>query len=76
MNSPYALEDAPGLEGPDYVTLVIEWNDDSDAATLVSAQEPTGPSIAHSTARKVATVVGAFAAVAFATWGIRRLRAS
>ena len=76
MNSPYAHENDPGLEGPDYVTLVIEWDEGSDAATLVSAQEPTGPSIAHSTARKVATVVGALAALAFATWGIRRLRAS
>ena len=76
MNSPYAHEDAPGLEGPDYVTLVIEWDEGSDAATLVSAQEPIGPSMGHSTVRTIATVVGALAAIAFATWGIRHLRAS
>jgi hypothetical protein len=73
MNSPYAREDAPGLEGPDYVTLVIEWNEDSDAATLVSATEPSRPS---SMRRTIATVVGALAAIAFATWGIRHLRMS
>ena len=76
MNSPYAHEDAPGLDGPDYVTLVIEWDEDPDGATLMSAGEPAGPSVAHATGRKVATVVGALAAIVFATWGIRRLRAS
>ena len=72
MNSPYAHEDAPGLDGPDYVTLVIEWDEDSDAAT----QDALGSSTTHSTARKIATVVGALAAVVFATWGIRHLRTS
>lgn len=57
------------------MTLVIEWDEGSDAATLVSAQEPTIHSMVHSTARKAATVVGALAAIAFATWGLRRLRA-
>jgi hypothetical protein len=57
------------------VTLVIEWDEGSDAATLVSAEEP-GPSMAHVTLREIATVVGALAAIAFATWGIRRLRTS
>lgn len=75
MNSPYAHENDPGLEGPDYVTLVIEWDEGSDAATLVSAEEP-GPSMAHAPMRMVATVVGALAAIVFATWGIRRLRTS
>ncbi len=72
MSSPYAHEDAPGLEGPDYVTLVIEWNE-TDAATLVSATEPSRPSNMR---RTIATVVGALAAIAFATWGIRHLRTS
>jgi hypothetical protein len=73
MNSPYAHQDVPGLEGPDYVTLVIEWDENSDAATLVSATEP---SRASSVGRTIATVVGALAAIAFATWGIRHLRTS
>ena len=75
MNSPYAHDDAPGLEGPDYVTLVIEWDDDTDAATLVSAQSPLGSSTTRSGARAIATCVGALAAIALATWGIRHLRA-
>ena len=76
MNSPYARENVPGLEGPDYVTLVIEWDEDSDAATLVSAEEPSRRSSPASMKRTIATVVGALAAIAFATWGIRHLRAS
>jgi hypothetical protein len=75
MNSPYAHED-PGLDGPDYVTLVIEWDEGSDAATLVSARDALDSSTTRMTARVIATVVGALAALAFATWGIRRLRTS
>ena len=72
MNPSYPREDVPGLEGPDYVTLLIEWDDDVDEATIVSSAEPRR---ASSTARKIATVVGALAALVFAMWGIRRLRA-
>jgi hypothetical protein len=72
MNAPYMHEAAPGLEGPDYVTLVIEWDEDSDEAILESAEEP-GPS---NKGRTIATLVGALAAIAFATWGIRHLRPS
>ena len=73
MNSPTMHEDDPGLEGPDYVTLVIEWNDAPDVATLVSAEEPER---APSKGRTIATVLGALAAIAFAAWGIRHLRTS
>ena len=73
MNSPSMHEDDPGLEGPDYVTLVIEWDEGVDAATFVSAEEPDR---APSTGRTLATVVGALAAIALATWGMRRLRMS
>ena len=77
MNPTYAHDDDPGLEGPDYVTLVIEWDEGSDAATLVSAQQPTGPSgMLRSRTRKIAAVVGALAAIVFATWGMRHLRAT
>jgi hypothetical protein len=73
MDSPYAREEPPGLEGPDYVTLVIEWDEDADAATFASTTEPSRSS---SMRRTIATVVGALAAIAFATWGIRHLRTS
>lgn len=72
MYSPYTSEDAPGLEGPDYVTLLIEWDDNADEA-IVSDAEPRRIS---STGRTIATVVGALVAIAFAAWGIRHLRAS
>lgn len=73
MNSPTVHEYDPSLEGPDYVTLVIEWNDGAGAATFARAEEPVRSS---SKARTLATVLGALAAIAFATWGIRHLRAS
>lgn len=77
MNPPIMREDAPGLEGPDYVTLVIEWDEDSDAATIVSTKQRSATlNRPAGTGRTIATVVGALAAVALATWGIRHLRAS
>jgi hypothetical protein len=56
------------------VTLVIEWDDASEAATMVSAEEPGR--MPSSAGRTIAALVGALAAIAFATWGIRHLRAS
>jgi hypothetical protein len=66
-------EESPGLDGPDYVTLVIEWDEDADVPTMVSAKKLQPPS---ETGRKIATVVGAAVAIALAMWGIRRLRAA
>lgn len=76
MNSSFSPEDVPGLEGPDYVALVIEWGDDEEAVTSVSARalDSSAPS-AMMMKRKIATVVGALSAIALATWGLRRLRA-
>jgi hypothetical protein len=83
MNSSHSpeVEDDPGLEGPDYVALVIEWNDD-DTVTNVSAR-PLGPSTWRASsdrsamlARNIATVLGALGAIALTTWGLRRLRAA
>ena len=73
MNSPTMHEDDPGLEGPDYVTLVIEWDDNPDTVTFAAAEEPDR---APSQARTIATLLGALAAIAFAAWGLRHLRAS
>lgn len=67
-------QDDPGLEGPDYVALVIEWNDEDDAATLV-AQDID---LEHRTSmtRTILAVLGALGALMLAAWGIRRLRAA
>jgi len=62
-------QDAPGLDGPDYLALVIEWDD--DAPTLVRT---TVPDRAPSTRHQIITVLSALVALMFATWGIRRLR--
>ena len=68
-------EDVPGLEGPDYLALVIEWNDD-DVATLITAEPDPEPARRASTVRTIAMVMGALGALMFAAWGLRRLRAA
>lgn len=75
MQPSHPLEDVPGLEGPDYLALVIEWNDD-DVATLVSAEPSPDPARRTGTVRTIAMVVGALGALMLAAWGLRRLRAA
>ncbi len=63
-------DEDPGLEGPDYVALVIEWGDDDDVVTVVSAAPPRAPGVT----RTLAAVVGALGAIALASWGLHHLR--
>lgn len=74
MQSLNASEATPGIDGPDYLALIIEWNDE-DADTLVGC-EPLAPTRRTSTTRTIAAVVGALGALLLAAWGIRRLRAA
>jgi hypothetical protein len=67
-----AFPDGAAIEGPDYLALVIEW--DEDEVTAIVTAEP--PPAAPSPARRIATVAGALAALALATWGLHRLRAA
>jgi hypothetical protein len=69
-------EDVPGLDGPDYLALIIEWNDDDDAETLVHREIPAEPPRRAGTSRTIAAVLGALGALMLAAWGIRRLRAA
>ena len=69
-------EDLPGLDGPDYLALVIEWNDEDDVTTLVTREITPEPTSRISTIRTIAAVVGALGALLFAAWGIRRLRSA
>lgn len=62
-------QDTRGLEGSDYLALVIEWDD--DVPTLVRT---TAPDRALSTGHQIITVLSSLVALVFATWGIRRLR--
>lgn len=65
-------ESVPGLDGPDYLALVIEWNDD-DTATLVVAAPPDR---APAALRKIAAMLGALSALVVVIWGVRHLRAA
>lgn len=52
------------------MALVIEWDDEDNATTLVSTKVP---SRAPAKNRTIATIVGALGALALTTWGLRRL---
>ena len=66
-----------GLEGSEYLSLVIEWNDDDETLItdelLAELESDVEPPRSH---RTIATVLGALAALGLAVWGIRRLRAA
>lgn len=72
---PSPASEDPGLEGPDYVALVIEWNDD-EAVTLLTDGLVAEPQRPGGRIRTIATVLGALGALMLAAWGIRRLRAA
>jgi hypothetical protein len=74
MASADTHEEDPGLDGPDYVALVIEWDEDEDEATIVRELRPVSP--VSSFTRTIVGVVGALLALGLATWGLRRLHAS
>lgn len=70
---PWIPEENPALAGPDYVALVIEWDD--DAQTQVSAA-PTATRFPRALFQVAGTVLGALGAIALGAWGIHRLRAA
>ena len=73
---PNFSEDDPGLEGPDYLALIIEWNDEDAPDALVVDELAREPTRRTSTTRTIAMVLGALGAVMLAAWGIHRLRAA
>lgn len=70
-------QDDPALDGPDYLALIIEWDDDNadPTALLIEEQAREAPR-RKVTFRTIAAVLGALGTVMFATWAIRRLRAA
>jgi hypothetical protein len=76
MQPSNSLDDVIALDGPDYVALVIEWNDEDDAVTLPNREIVPEPARRISTPRTIAAVVGALGALVLAAWGLRRLRAA
>lgn len=76
MQSPNPREDAPGLDGPDYVALVIEWHGEKDqVGTLTGDETSPEPASRISTARMIVAVLSALGVLLLAAWGLRRLRA-
>ena len=69
MQSSPLPQNTPGLEGPDYLALVIEWED--DVPTLVRG---TSPAPSPTTRHQIITVLSAVVALVLTTWGIRRFR--
>jgi hypothetical protein len=66
-------EENPALSAPDYLALVIEWDDAAaldDQTTALVSRPATGLPL-----RAIAASAAAVGALLFAAWGIRHLRA-
>jgi hypothetical protein len=73
MDKPF-FDEEPGIEGPDYVALVIEWDQLADAIQDELIEEPTRP--IRKPPDLLAIVAGVLGAVALVIWGARRLRSA
>ncbi|MGN6109089.1 MAG: hypothetical protein ACTHU0_28545 [Kofleriaceae bacterium] len=71
-----------GPDDPDYVALVVEWNDvidpmealENEIATQLA--EPPPPRRRAIVMRRIATALGAIGVLVLAGWGIHKLRAA
>lgn len=71
------FEENPGLDGPDYVALVIEWDELENEVTGVYQPIPEPPRRTRSPrAIRALVVAGVLAAFGLVAWGFRRLRAA
>ena len=68
-------QDDPALDGPDYLALIIEW-DDAAEPTAVLIEESREAPRRKVTSRTIAAVLGALGTVMLAAWAIRRFRAA
>lgn len=75
MQSTNLSQDDAALDGPDYLALIIEWDDNGEPEALLMVEPSPEPRRAV-TIRTIAAVLGALGAVMFATWAVRRLRAA
>jgi hypothetical protein len=69
--TPWIPEENPSLDGPDYVALVIEWDDTENQVTQVADHKLKMPKALLQVA---GSVLGAVGALALTAWGIHRLR--
>jgi hypothetical protein len=75
------FDEDPGLDGPDYVSLVIEWDRIADSLEDELAADqpqppPPSPIVLPHPLRVVVAAAGALGALALAAWGVHRLRAA
>ncbi len=74
QSTPWIPEENPSLNGPDYVALVIEWNEVAeDDDTQITQRLHRAPVALLQVA---GATLGAVGAIALAAWGIHRLRAA
>jgi len=68
------FEDDPGLDGPDYVALVIEWDELAESIeNEITAQTQPVPR-PRAKPRRAVFAIGMLGAITLAAWGIHRLR--
>lgn len=72
-NQDWPPVEEPAESGPDYVALVIEWDDIGDAENEIT-EVLERPRVDPSLVKKLAIGAGALGALLFARWGIHRLR--
>jgi hypothetical protein len=74
------LDEDPGVDGPDYVALVIEWDEMTDALERGPvdeiSDEVTTPLQHRRPLPWIAAALGALGAIALAGWGIHRYRSA
>ena len=73
-----AFDEDPGIDGPDYVALVIEWPEGAAAPDEITDEvtRPTRRTLARERTLRIATgALGAAITVGLVAWGIHRLRA-
>ncbi len=72
--------DEPSLDGPDYVALVIEWDEIADnlerEITQPNVQIERPVTLRSRLVRMIAPALGAVGVLGLAAWGIHRLRAA
>ncbi len=69
------FDEDPGIDGPDYVALVIEWDEIANTIEDEVTTERKAVPPARNPLRGIAAMaLGALGVIAAAVWGVRRLR--
>ncbi len=66
---PWIPDDNPALVGPDYVALVIEWDDSADTTQRIERKS----SVPVALIQVASVALAGLGAILLAAWGIHRL---